>query len=115
MSIIEINGVDFPAPSSIKINTSDIDNINVNELGVEQRDNVRTGIHSISLGFKELNNSDTYLIQSALEPLVLRVKLPTPRGFQTKEMRLDGPIDIDMALNKANKVCWNISFNLKEY
>lgn len=119
MSIIQINGVDLPAPSKISIRTSDIDEINMNELGYEQRDNIRTGKYSIDLGFTEMNNSETHLIQSALDELILNVKFPTARGFEIRQMRVDGDIELNMVDDTRGKirdeVKWNISFNLIEY
>lgn len=114
-SIIEINGVDFPAPSNIKIKNMSIDNINVNELGEEQRDNIRTDIYYASLGFEELNNSEFHLIMTALEPLILNVKFPASSGLKIRQMRIDGDLNADMVKGGDNRAYWNVSFNLKEY
>lgn len=115
MSIIMINGVDLPAPNKISIKTSEIDNIDVNELGYEQRDNIRSGIFYISLGFKELNNSKLQLILGAVEGMVLNVQFPHSSGLITRQMRLNSDIAMDMAVGRDGKAYWDVSFDLKEY
>lgn len=115
MSIIIINGVDLPAPSKIKIRDGSIDNIEVNELGVEQRDNVRTNIKYVDLEFEELNNSELQLIMGAVESLVLNVDFPSSSGLIQRKMRLNSDLDMELVPTRNGRAYWNVSFNLKEY
>lgn len=114
MSIIEINGVDLPAPSNISISRSDINVIGVNELGEELIDSIRSGVLYARLSFAELNNSQFHLILSALDTLILKVNLPLSGGPEIKEMRLDGDISSEMVKGRDGKAYWDVSLNLKE-
>ncbi|QUH21073.1 DUF6711 family protein [Alkaliphilus sp. B6464] len=119
MSLININGVDLPAPTKFKIQKSDLDSsdTNRNEIGILQRDRVRQGIYKIELEFNGKTSSEIHVIESAIEPAKIQVNFPSPTGKTTKTMYAgdrNGP-EIAKYDEDYNKIRWNISFNLIEY
>lgn len=118
MAMINIDGVDLPAPSSFKIPRSDLDSSDTgrNELGVLQRDRIRQGIFKVELEFKGILSSELHLIDSAIEPASLQVTFPTPTGSNTRTMYA-GDRNIEMVKfdKDYNKIRWDISFNLVEF
>lgn len=118
MAMINVDGVDLPAPIKFKPPNFDLDSqdTNRNELGTMQRDRIRQGIFKLELAWKNINSSNLALIKAAIEPARVKVTFPTEIGFVTKIMYA-GDRDIEMvAFNEDyNKILWNISFNLIEY
>ncbi len=118
MAMINIDGVDLPAPSSYKMPRSDLDSSDTgrNELGILQRDRIRQGVYKVELEFKGINSSKLYLIDSAIEPASLQVTFPTPTGSNTRTM-YSGDRNVKMVKYNEdyNKILWDISFNLIEY
>lgn len=118
MAMINIGGVDLPAPSSYKIPQFDLDSsdTNRNELGLMQRDRVRQGIYKIELEFKAITSSDLHKINSAIEPSKFKTTFLSPKGFITKDMYAgDRSIEMVKYDEDYNKIRWDISFNLTEY
>ena len=117
MAILIIDGVDLPAPSSLKIQESDLDSAdtNRNEEGYLQRDRIRQGIYKIELEWKGITNAQLATILNAIKPASVAVKFPTENGLVTKTMYA-GDRKIEVARYKNNNdIRWNISFNLTEY
>ena len=118
MAMINIDGVDLPAPSSYKMPRSDLDSSDTgrNELGILQRDRIRQGVYKVELEFKGINSSQLYLIESAVEPAELNVTIPTPTGLQTKKMYAgDRNAEMIKYHDLPDFILWNLSFNLIEY
>ena len=117
MAMINIDGVDLPAPIKLKPPNSDIDSKDSgrNELGGFQRDRVRQGLYKIELAWKNLSSSDLHLIKTAIKPSEFKFTFPSEVGFITKTMYA-GDRDIDMVSYNSdfNKILWDISFNLIE-
>lgn len=117
MAILNIDGVDLPAPSSFKLPQFDLDSgdTNRNELGILQRDRVRQGIYKIDLEWKGVTSAALAAIEEAIKPASVQVTFPAPTGLQTKTMYA-GDRNVDMAIYRsADNIRWNISFNLVEY
>ncbi|MGF7059293.1 DUF6711 family protein [Brassicibacter mesophilus] len=116
MAILNIDGVDLPAPSSMKIPQSDLDSsdTNRNELGFLQRDRIRQGIYKIELEWKAITDTKLNTILDAVEPASIQVTFPFSKGFLTKTMYA-GDRNIEIALYRENDIRWNISFSLTEY
>lgn len=118
MAILNIDGVDLPAPSSFKLPDFDLDSsdTNRNELGVLQRDRVRQGIFKIELEFKGITSSQLATIKEAIKPASFQATFPTEKGFVTKTMYAgDRNTEIAKYNSEINEIRWNISFNLTEY
>ncbi|MEY8416660.1 DUF6711 family protein [Tissierella praeacuta] len=119
MSIISIDGVDLPAPSTFNINRFDMDSsdTNRNELGELQRDRIRQGIYKIELEFKGKTSSEVHLIETSIEPSKIKVTFLSPIGKTTKIMYVGDRKGPEMVKNDkvVDKIRWNISFNLIEY
>ena len=116
MALINIDGVDLPAPSSFKLPQFDLDSsdTNRNELGVLQRDRIRQGIYKIELEWKAISSEKLAIIESAIKPASLQVTFPTATGHITKTMYA-GDRNTAIALYKTNGIYWDISFSLIEY
>lgn len=117
MAILTINGVDMPAPSSMKIPQSDLDSAdtNRNEEGYLQRDRIRQGIYKLELEWKGITNTQLATVLNAIEPASVQVTFLSPAGFLTKTMYA-GNRNVEIARYKNDSdVRWNISFNLTEY
>lgn len=117
MAIITIDGVDLPAPSSFKIQQSDLDSsdTNRNEEGYLQRDRIRQGIYKLELEWKGITNAQLAIILNTIKPASVAVKFPTENGLVTKTMYV-GNRNIEVARYKGtNDIRWNLSFNLTEY
>lgn len=119
MAILNIDGVDMPAPSSYKIQRFDLDSqdTNRNELGILQRDRVRQGIYKIEVEFKGKTSSEMYTIEPAIEPAKIQVTFPTPKGYITRTMYVGDRQGPEMVKHDSNtdKIRWDMSFNLVEY
>lgn len=117
MSMINIDGVDLPAPIKFKPPNFDLDSQDTkrNELGTMQRDRIRQGIFKLELAWKNITSSELHTIKSAISPAQVRVTFPSEIGFITKKMYA-GDRDIEMVSfdKDYNKIIWNISFNLTE-
>ena len=118
MALINIDGVDLPAPSSFKIPNMDLDSPDSarNELGVVQRDRIRQGVFKVELEYKGITSSQLALIKSAIEPAQFNAKIMTEIGVVTKIMYAgDRSIELVKNNDDYNKIRWDISFNLVEY
>lgn len=115
--MINIDGVDLPAPIKFKPPNSDIDSSDTgrNEIGVTQRDRIRQAVYKLELAWKNLSSSDLHLIKTAIKPSKFKVTFPSEVGFISKTM-YSGDRDIDMVAYNSdfNKILWDISFNLIE-
>lgn len=118
MTMINIDGVDLPAPSSFKIPNFDLDSGDVgrNELGILQRDRIRQGVYKLELEWKAVVSSQLATIKTALSPEKITVRFPCEMGFINKEMYA-GDRNIEMVKYDSdyNKIRWDISCNLTEY
>lgn len=118
MAMINIDGVDLPAPTKFKPPNMDIDSSdsNRNELGVMQRDRIRQGVYKLELAWEKISSSELALIKAAIEPAEIQVTFPSEIGFITKTMYAgDRNVEMVSYNNDYNKIVWNISFNLVEY
>lgn len=117
MAMVNIDGVDLPAPTKYKIPNYDLDSedSNRNELGYLQRDRIRQGIFKAELEFV-VNSSDLALIKSAVEPAQFEATVISEVGPITKTMYA-GDRNIEMIKHNKdyNKIVWSISFSLIEY
>ncbi len=116
MAILNIDGVDMPAPSSFRNPQSDLDSSDTkrNELGILQRDRIRQGINKIELEWKAITDAQLSTILDAIEPSSIEVTYPSPSGYVTKTMYV-GNRNIDIAKYKEGDIRWNVAFNLTEY
>jgi hypothetical protein len=117
MALISIDGVDLPAPSTIKMPQSDLDSAdtNRNEEGYLQRDRIRQGVYKLELEWKGITNAQLATILETIKPASVEVTFPTPVGRVTKTMYA-GNRNIEIARYKNdNDIRWNLSFNLTEY
>lgn len=119
MSIITIDGVDLPNPSTLSITMSDLDSPDTtrNELGVLQRDRIREGVYKIELSFNVKKGNEIQIIESAIKKPKLNVTFPDTTGRITRQMYVgDRKKDIVLYNNGVvDKTRWNLSFNLVEY
>lgn len=118
MALVNIDGVDLPAPSSFKIPNFDLDSSDTqrNELGVLQRDRIRDEIYKAEYEAAGITSSQLATIKSAIKPSSFQVTIITELGPITKTM-MAGDRNIEMIKydNDYNKIRWNISFNLIEF
>lgn len=118
MAMINIDGVDLPAPSSYKILESDLDSSDTgrNELGVLQRDRIRQGVFKAELNFEGITSEKLATIKAATQPAQFQAKVIDETGVITKTMYAsDRNIEMIKYNDDYNKIRWNISFNLVEY
>lgn len=115
MALLQIDGVDMPAPSVFKIPRFDLDSgdTNRNEEGYLQRDRIRQGIFKIELEWKGITSAQLNTIETAIAPASVQVTFPTATGMQTKTMYV-GDRMVEMVKYQP-ETRWNISFNLIEY
>jgi hypothetical protein len=115
--MISIDGVDLPAPTKYKIPNMDLDSsAERNELGVLQRDRIRSNVFKVELEFTGITSSDLALIKSAISPAEFKATIMTEIGLVTKKMYVgDRNIEMIKYDKDYNKIRWNISFNLTEY
>lgn len=117
MAIIKIDGIDLPAPSSLKNQQFDIDSAdtNRNEEGYLQRDRVRQGVYKIELEWKAITSAQVSTILNAIEPASVQVTFPSPEGILTKTMYVgDRNIEIARYIDESD-IRWNVRFSLIEY
>lgn len=119
LSIITINGVDLPHPSSLSVGMQDLDSPDTtrNEQGVLQRDRIRQGVYKVELVFNAKKGHEIALIEQAITGANLSVTFPDSAGRVTREMYV-GDRTKDIVLYKNgdfNEMRWNLSFNLVEY
>lgn len=119
MATIVIDGIDMPEPTSLKLPEFDLDSEGTgrNELGVVQRDRIRQGVLKCELEWKKINSSQFATIKSAIAPEKIKVRFLEDLGIGLKDMYA-GDRTIELVSYKdsnANKLLWNISFNLTEY
>lgn len=115
-TILTIDGVDLPAPSTFKAPLQDLDSEDTyrNELGYIQRDRIRAGIYKVPVSWKGVTNSDAVKILNAVSPASFKASFPTPWGRVTKTMYA-GDRDVEMIkYDNDNSIRWDISFNLTE-
>lgn len=119
MATITIDGVGLPEPTSLKLPEFDLDSESTgrNELGVLQRDRIRQGVLKCELEWKKVTTAQLTLIKNAIIPDKFTVSFPAGLEIGEKEMYA-GDRTIELVTYKdsdANKLLWNISFNLTEY
>jgi len=118
MAMINIDGVDLPAPSSYKLLESDLDSSDTgrNELGVLQRDRIRAAIYKAEVGFDGIPSESLATIKSSTKPAQFQATVIDETGVITKTMYAgDRNIEMIKYDNDYNKIRWNISFNLVEF
>lgn len=118
MAILNIDGVDLPAPSSFKSPDFDLDSddTNRNEEGVLQRDRVRQGIYKIELEWNGITSAQLATIKSALQPASFEVVFPSENGYITKTMYAgDRNVEMVKYNEDYSEIRWNLSCNLTEY
>ena len=115
MALLQIDGVDLPAPSVFKIPRYDLDSGDTkrNEEGYLQRDRIRQGIFKIELEWKGITSAQLNTIETAIAPASVQVTFPTATGMQAKTMYV-GDRMVEMVKYQP-ETRWNISFNLIEY
>lgn len=118
MSMISINGVGLPPPTTLKIGLQDLDSPDStrNERGYLQRDRIRQGMYRIELSFDVKTATEIALIESVLVDASLTVSFPDAGGRKTRTMYV-GDRNKEMVLNNPvpSKARWSLSFNLIEY
>ncbi len=114
---ISIDGIDLPEPSKFRIRKEDIYNSNLNELGQEQRDLIRSGRHYIELEYHGSTSSEIQTIEAAIEPVAFNITFPSPIGQITKEMHVEDRTGPDMIryVEDYNKIRWRLNLVLAEY
>lgn len=118
MSIVSINGVQLPPPTSLKVGKQDLDSPDStrNERGYLQRDRIRQGMYKIELEFNVKTGNEIQLIESAIQGASLNVTFPDTSGKITKTMYVgDRNKEIVLYNSNPDKVRWSLSFNLVEY
>lgn len=118
MSMIEIDGVTLPTPSTYSLPQQDLDSESSgrNERGVLQRDRLREGVYKIDLEWWAIDNSKLQRILSTIRPAKLSVKFITHTGYERKTMYVgDRNVEMVRFMNSRNNMAWNISFSLVEY
>lgn len=118
MSMISINGVGLPPPTSLRVGNQDLDSPDStrNERGYLQRDRIRQGMYRLELEFNIKTASEIAQIESTIVGASLQVSFPDAGGVKTKTMYV-GDRNKELVLNNPNpsKARWNLSFNLVEY
>ncbi len=118
MALLNIDGVDLPAPTKLKLPNFDLDSedSNRNELGIFQRDRVRQGVFKCELEWKAITSSQLATIKAATQPASFQATLLTELGPITKTMYAgDRNIEMVKYNDDYNKIRWDISCNLTEY
>ena len=118
MALINIDGVDLPAPTKFKIPNFDLDSGDTgrNELGVLQRDRVRQGIFKCEAEWKAITSSKLATIKAATTPASFQATILTELGPVSKTMYAgDRNIEMVKYNDDYNKIRWDVSCNLTEY
>lgn len=119
MNVITIDGVNIPHPSSLKVSMQDLDSPDTtrNEVGVLQRDRVRSNVYKIELAFTTIKGSDVQLIESSILNSKLTVTFPDTSGRITRQMYVGDRSKEVVLYNDGdpNRMRWNLNFNLIEY
>lgn len=118
MAMINIDGVDLPAPSKFKLPNMDLDSEDSkrNELGVMQRDRIRQGVFKSEQEWKAITSSQLATIKAAISPASFQATLVTEVGYITKTMYAsDRNIEMVKYDEDYNKIRWDISCNFTEY
>ncbi len=118
--MIQINGVNLPAPVEYSVSLQDIDSENTRrtETGMLQRDRVRQGVYKIQVKWR-VKKSQLKTITDALKPAKFRVTFfdPTTSTSPTRYMYC-GDRNADLIHYKEgspNDSWWEISTSLIEY
>lgn len=119
MATITIDGVGLPEPTSLKLPELDLDSEGTgrNEEGILQRDRIRQGVLKCELEWKKITTAQLALIKSVVTPDKFTVSFPEDLEIPAKDMYA-GDRTIELVNYKdsdADKLRWNISFNLTEY
>lgn len=116
--MIVIGGVDMPSPSAFRVPNFDVDSVDTyrNELGVLQRDRIRSDIYKLELDYRAINSSALVTIKSAIAPVQFEVSFISETGMITKTMYV-GDRNIEMVKydTDTDNIRWNVNFNLIEY
>jgi hypothetical protein len=117
--MIQINGVDLPAPVEYSVSLQDIDSENTRrtETGVLQRDRVRAGVYKIQVKWR-VTKTQLKTITDALKPAKFSVMFfdPTTSTNPTRSMYC-GDRNADLLYNEVNpdESLWELSTSLIEY
>nr|WP_312578216.1 hypothetical protein [Sedimentibacter sp.] len=118
MAMINIDGVDLPAPSKFKPPNFDLDSGDTgrNELGILQRDRVREGVFKLELEWKGILSSQLATIKAAVKSDRFETTFPTEIGFITKTMYVsDRNIEMVKYNEDYNQIRWDISCSFTEF
>lgn len=119
MSLITIDGVVLPDPSSLSVSTQDLDSPDTtrNELGILQRDRIRGGMYKIELEFNVKKGSEIQEIEATLTKPKFSVTFMDTEGPITKEMYAgDKSKHMDKYIEGVPEATrWTMTFNLIEF
>lgn len=118
--MIQINGVDLPAPVEYSVSLQDIDSENTRrtETGMLQRDRVRSGVYKIQIKWR-VTRTQLKIITDALKPAKFSATFfdPTTSTTPTRYMYC-GDRNADLIYYKEgfpDDSLWEISTSLIEY
>jgi hypothetical protein len=117
--MIQINGVDLPAPVEYNVTLQDIDSENTRrtETGVLQRDRVRAGVYKIQVKWR-VTKTQLKTITDALKPAKFSATFfdATTSTNPTRDMYC-GDRNADLLYNEVNpdESLWELSTSLIEY
>lgn len=117
MAIIQIDGVDMPAPStfSVILQSIDSDSTTRNEQGILQRDRIRDGVHKLTLKWNALAVADASTVLQAVSPVSFTVSFIDPLTNAPTSVTLYAGDRTAESVNTQDGIRWNISFDNIEY
>lgn len=116
MTLIYLNGVEMPAPTSYDVNLSDIQSSNSgrNDSGTMSMEVVRRDVASINVGWTMITTEELNLITSNIDNDEIIVRFFHGNNYKTAIMyRGDRKMQLKHVDEKASR--WDISFSLIEY
>lgn len=115
MTLIFLNGVAMPAPTSYDVSLADIQAANSgrNDNGIMTMDVIRTDVATINVGWEMLTTAELELITNGIKPAEITVKYYYG-GYKTATM-YKGDRKIDLRRTDEKDPRWDISFTLIEY
>lgn len=117
MSILQVNGADMPAPSSLQVTVSDQDLNSDTDANGDLHRNRITVKRKVSCGWGPLSWQDTSKLLTAIKDVFFDVTYPDPQTgkFETKRMYVGDRTMPVLILNDKGSIEWgNLSADFVE-
>lgn len=116
INYITVDGVNLPSPTSITVNTNDLDSENTKRAegtGVMVRERIRAGVYQLSYGWEQLTDAELTTIVNAISPEEVNVKFWYGGYKQAKMYAAEGKAE--MTSSPKGEPRWSYSCSFTEY